>query len=137
MSAWYFNKNLKPQGPFSFEEMKRKITRGEVGPQEFVCKDGQEQWLPASQWKEFPQEFFPALQKDLFRNMSRTEKEWTLLSMPAGSSAPVQQGPYSLNEIRSLLANGEITLEDHIWRTGLSGWVRIADRPECFTSLEI
>lgn len=128
---WYFNRNLKPQGPFTFEQLKRKIVRGEVGPQEFVCKDGFKDWLPACEWAEFPRDFFPAFQKNLFRNINLDEKEWTLLVKRPKSTDPVHEGPFSLNEIRGMIARGQATVEDHVWRTGLSGWVQIKDRPEC------
>lgn len=130
MSSWYYNKDLKPQGPFTFEEMKKKIIRGEVGPLELIFKDGESHWLAANQWKDFPKEFFPAYQRNLFRGINPTVQEWTLLYRKKGSEAPVQSGPYSLNDIQDMIKAGKANTEDYIWRTGLTGWLQIKDGPE-------
>jgi hypothetical protein len=127
--VWYFNKNLKPQGPVSFEDMKRKIVRGEINPFELIFKDGEKDWLPAVEWKDFPRELFPAFQKNLFRGINAGEKEWTLLTRKPGTEAPVQEGPYSLNDVRALIEAGEASVEDYIWRTGLTGWLQIKVGP--------
>jgi hypothetical protein len=127
--SWYYNKDLKPQGPFPFEEMKRKILRGEVGPHELIFKDGARDWMAAAEWVEFPKELFPAFQKNLFRGINPHEKEWTLLLLKPGATAPVQEGPYSLNEIRELIVQEKAGPEDYIWRTGLTGWLQIQYSP--------
>lgn len=129
MTSWYFHKDLKPQGPVPIEDMKKKILRGELGPEELVLRDGAKDWLPACQWAEFPQDLFPAFQKNLFRGINFDEKEWTLLVLKPGASAPVQEGPYSLNEIKAHIASGAATPEDYIWRTGLTGWLQIKLAP--------
>jgi hypothetical protein len=132
VNGWYFNRELKPQGPFSLAEMKKKISRGDVGPDEWVCSDEDANWRPAREWSEFPEGLFPALQSNLFRTVDPTQREWTLLVKRPEEAVPAQKGPYSLEEIRGLLATGMASEEDYIWRTGLSGWIRIKDRPEYF-----
>lgn len=131
MSSWYFNKNLKPQGPLTFEEMKKKIMRGEIGPGDLICKDDETfSWQMAVEWSDFPRELFPAFQKNYFKSTNSEEKEWIVLLFNAENPEGLQQGPYSINEVNSMLRDGRVSLEDYVWRTGLSGWVHIKDRAE-------
>lgn len=129
MSTWYFNKNLKPQGPLSFEDMKKKIMRGEISPGDLICRDG-ENWLPAMEWRDFPRELFPAFQKNYFKATNPDEKEWILLIFNQENPEGHQQGPYSINEVKQMLSENIVSAEDYIWRTGLSGWVQLRDRAE-------
>lgn len=133
MSSWYFNKGLKPQGPLSFEEMKRKILRGEVGPGDLVCQEdsqGESSWAMASEWREFPKELFPAFQQNYFKQSLAEEKEWILLSFKTDHPQGRQEGPYSVEDVKAMMRSGSVRGEDYIWRSGLSGWVRIQDRAE-------
>lgn len=129
MSSWYFNKNLKPQGPLSFEDMKKKIMRGEIGPGDLICKEG-ENWEMAVEWRDFPRELFPAFQQNYFKATRRDEKEWIVLLFNQANPEGLQQGPYSIEDVKALLKDGMVSSEDYIWRSGLSGWVHIKDRAE-------
>jgi hypothetical protein len=128
VSTWYFSKDLKPQGPLSFEEIKRKIMRGEVGPMDLLMKEGDGRWQAACEWRDFTQDLFPAFQKNYFKSSSPDEKEWILLVFENGVSK--QEGPYSAKDLQGFLAEGRVHLEDYVWRTGLTGWVQIRDRQE-------
>ncbi len=130
MSSWYYNKNLKPQGPFDFEEMKKKVMRGEIGPGDLICKDREMQWRMAVEWRDFPRELFPAFQKNYFKSTNPDEKEWILLLFNQENPEGVQQGPYSIVQVNGMLRAGAVSLEDYVWRSGLSGWVHIKDRAE-------
>lgn len=39
-------------------------------------------------------------------------------------------GPYRVNIIKQLVSGGTITAETLVWKTGMSGWTKIADIPE-------
>jgi len=135
VSAWYFNKNLKPQGPLSFEEIKKKILRGEIGPTDLVLKEGESHWRPAMEWRDFTQDLFPAFQKNLFKKSSLQEKEWILLIFTKEEGpAPSQEGPYSVEDLQGFLSTGRVSPEDYVWRSGLTGWVQIKDRVEFASS---
>ncbi len=140
MSSWYFNKNIKPQGPLGIEEIKRKIMRGEIGPSDLICKEGEDTWLMAIEWRDFSKELFPAFQQNYFKNSNTSEKEWVLLSFNKESSQVCQDGPYSVQEINAKLTLGLVSFEDYVWRSGLSGWAQIKDRAEFLgelTSLDL
>lgn len=129
MSSWYFHKNLKPQGPLSYEEVKKKIMRGELGPADLLLKDEEGgSWAPALEWRDFPRELFPAFQRNLFKTSDVSEREWILLIFKEEGSR--QEGPYSVEDIRGLLQAGSVSAEDYVWRSGMTGWVQLKDRSE-------
>lgn len=130
MSSWYFNKNLKPQGPLDFNDVKRKIMRGEIGPRDLILKEGESFWLPAMEWHEFAQDLFPAFQKNYFKNSNPEEKEWILLAFNTENPQGIQEGPYSSEDLNKMLVSETISAEDYVWRSGLTGWVQIKDRAE-------
>ena len=37
----------------------------------------------------------------------------------------VQAGPYSLDELNTMLSSGEVLLDDLMWHSGMSGWVQV------------
>ena len=129
---WYFHHNLKPRGPFSLEEMRAMIHRGEVGPHDLICNEEQEgRWLPALEWGVFEMGLFPATQSYIQgMDVDVDLKEWVLLASDPATGKLHQQGPYSVQEIMELLRQNKAHPAQHVWKTGLSGWSRLQDRPE-------
>lgn len=130
MSSWYINKDLKPQGPLSHDEIKKKIMRGEIGPTDLLCREGESVWEEAALWRDFPRELFPAFQQSYFKTSNPSEPEWILLIFNPENPQGVQQGPFSVQEVRERIVAGEVSFEDYVWRSGLSGWVQLKDRGE-------
>lgn len=137
--SWYFHHNLKPQGPFSLEEMRGKIHRGEVGPQDLICDETQEgRWLPALEWGVFEAGLFPATQNFFHGiDIDLDNKEWVLLATEPGTGKLHQQGPYSVQELLELLRQSKIHPSQHVWKGGLSGWCRLQDRPEFQSAISL
>ncbi|MEN0059575.1 MAG: DUF4339 domain-containing protein [Bdellovibrio sp.] len=132
-SVWYYNQNLKPQGPLSLVEIKGRIQKGEIGPFELLYNEQEQQWRPAREWGVFPESLFPAGQvvSTVVEELSQVENlmEWVLLRK-LEEGRVTQEGPYSLRQIREGLQKKEISLDQYIWKTGMTGWCRIQDRPE-------
>ncbi|MBC7371453.1 MAG: DUF4339 domain-containing protein [Bdellovibrionaceae bacterium] len=132
MSSWYYSKNLKPHGPLSFDEMKKKIMRGEVGPTDLAMKERDQgfsgEWKAACEWRDFTATLFPAFQKNYFKSSDHQEKEWILLVFDGDVSR--QDGPFSAEDIQKYLLSGRVVAEDYVWRSGLTGWVQVRDRHE-------
>ena len=132
---WYYNRNLKPQGPLTLEEIRSLVRTGEIGPQDLICHELDGEWRPAMDCGIFERTLFPATQEFMpGQDFSVEEKEWVLLMPEKDSQNILQEGPYSLNDLRERLRARVISSQHYIWKNGLSGWSRIADRPE-FTDL--
>lgn len=130
-SSWFYNKDLKPQGPLSLQEMRSLIHRGDVGPYDLVCNDGLGEWKAACEFAEFERSLFPAVQVFMpGQDVIEDEKEWVLLSSSESGKSLVQEGPYSVRELRALLTAKKVLGEQYIWKSGLSGWCKLQDRPE-------
>lgn len=128
---WYYNHNLKPQGPFSLEEMRERIHRGDIGPQSLISNNRDNVWKPACEHEDFEVSLFPATQGYVHGlETGDDEKEWVLLVPSLDGKSVLQEGPFSLSDLRAGLQAKSISQQQYIWKTGLSGWCRIQDRPE-------
>jgi hypothetical protein len=47
MAQWYYSKNGTQLGPVAVEELRSKLSSGEVSPADLVWKDGMSDWQPA------------------------------------------------------------------------------------------
>ncbi|UXR63449.1 DUF4339 domain-containing protein [Bdellovibrio bacteriovorus] len=130
-ASWYYNKDLKPQGPLSQEEMRLRIYKGEVGPHDLISCEATGEWKPAYEWGVFEMTLFPAAQKFIPGvEVAPDEKEWVLLVSSEDGKTLVQEGPYSVREIQTSVTEQRISLQNYVWKSGLSGWCKIQDRPE-------
>jgi hypothetical protein len=135
--TWYYNIDLKPQGPFSLEEMRQKIHRGEVGPQELIYEEGAGKWIAACEWGVFEEGLFPAKQAQIFSpSLDLNAREWVLLYR-SDTGEYLQQGPFSVPDLQSLIQRGEISMQQYIWKSGLSGWMKISDHEVLAESLTL
>lgn len=112
------------------EEMRGKIHRGEIGPQDLICGDD-DKWMPAIEWGVFEFQLFPATQGvvqgaefDLYT------REWVLLKGQGEGGKALQEGPFAIEELREGLIAGTVSPYQYVWKTGLSGWCQLKDRPE-------
>ncbi len=133
--GWYYNQNLKPQGPITLQEMRERILKGVVGPYDLISCGKNGEWKAAYEWREFERSLFPAAQEYVPGQASFVnEKEWVLLVPAPDREAVLQEGPYSLQELRDGLSAQKISQSQYVWKPGLSGWCRIQDRPEFIRS---
>jgi hypothetical protein len=128
--TWYHNQNLKPQGPYSLPEMRDKIHRGEIGPEDLICNDTEGHWRPAREFREFEPGLYPAAQGLQPEGAALEEKIWILLSPAPERGGSMQEGPFSTKELMEQIERGHLSLYRYVWKSGLSGWCMIKDRTE-------
>ena len=122
---------MKPQGPDTVEELRNFILRGEIGPSDLIMNEGHGEWLSANSYPDFEEGLFPSAQgMDPVTGFSEEEKEWIVLMPQAEKSGLHQEGPFSVREMKDLVKKGVLNLEQYAWKSGLSGWCRLQDRPE-------
>lgn len=130
LNSWYYNRNLKPHGPISTQEMRDKIRSGEVGPHDLICAQEDGRWMAAFEWGVFEPPLFPAAQAFIpGMDVVSEVKEWVLLVHDSDKRF-LQEGPFSIADLQSGLQQNTIRPDQFVWKAGLTGWSRIADRPE-------
>lgn len=125
---WYISAGLKPFGPFELIEIHEKIRKGFLSPYDLIFKDGVSEWKPAQEWDEVRHLGFPAF--EAVGTDPKTEPIWIVLRNFQ------QEGPLAGQQIVSYLEEGRFKGGDLVWKKGLSGWSRLADRLE-FTSPDL
>lgn len=127
---WYCHQNLKPLGPLSVQEIRQRISRGDIGPQDLIYNDDEKVWKSACEWKSFESALFPATQGIDPTNLdSVDEAEWVLL-LSTDDGKVLQEGPFSVREISVNVLHKRVSIYQYVWKAGLSGWCQIKDRPE-------
>jgi hypothetical protein len=122
--VWFFSRNLKPMGPHTEAEIRLKIHRGEIARYDLVLQECEGKWRAAGEWRNFEESLFPAMQKVQPDDQTVIDSEWVLL---AGQT---QEGPYSSAQILGMVRRGQAQASQLIWKSGLSGWCQIGERPE-------
>ena len=122
--VWFYSRNLKPMGPHTEAEIRLKIHRGEIARYDLVLYESEGKWRAAGEWKNFEESLFPAFQKVQQEDGAPVESEWVLL---VGNK---QEGPFSSAQILSMVRHNQAQASQLIWKSGLSGWCQIGERPE-------
>lgn len=127
---WYYWKNDQVTGPHSFAEMEEVIARGEIGPRDVIYNDCIGSWQPALSWKAFAPELF-ASARIFFecKEVPQDEKAWVVLSALDEDKTPLQEGPFTTNELVEKIKKRKITLQQYVWRPGMTSWCPIKDVP--------
>ncbi|MEW6056371.1 MAG: DUF4339 domain-containing protein [Bdellovibrionota bacterium] len=140
------------EGPFTASEVKELVNKGEALPNSFVWREGYADWVMMSDAKEFgsggpksdghgvpsfnvsvpanaPKKVTP-VQTQTSVSMNLDENAWCLNSRKKFS------GPFSLKSIASMVADGEASLKDSVWREGLTKFLTLSDIPEVVAQVE-
>jgi hypothetical protein len=131
-SSWYFNQNLKPQGPFTDDEIRLKIISGEIGTNELICNELNE-WKPASQWEIFELKKCTESIQTGGVGVQEDPSQWVLLvknQQGLVSDSFLQEGPFTTEEITILIEAGGVSPQQYIWKNGLGRWYRVNECKE-------
>jgi hypothetical protein len=131
---WYLSSALKPIGPFSLADVQDKIKKGQVGPSDLVYNQNIQAWKPAIEWDDIRRLGFPAFES--VKTDSFHEPIWVVLHKSVQDQTYKQEGPFAGTEIARAVQAGEFSMDDLVWKKGLSGWARLGDREE-FTSPDL
>lgn len=124
-SNYYYTRNNQTFGPVTSKDLRQLASLGYLKPSDMVMKEGYK-WKPAG---EVP---------GLFGTAPPPPGAARGVPAPAGSNVPCWYyaldgqplGPCTADQIRSLLASGELTPEDNVWREGMPEWLPAAQLPE-------
>lgn len=107
VSEWYYVENNDSKGSFTLDEMKAKLESNEIKSSTLVWKASMTDWkkLEDTELAEF-------LHVD-------TEKDWYYVENNDS------KGPFSLEEMKSMISRGELNNDSFVWKTGMQDWVRL------------
>ncbi len=119
---WYFTlQDGKAKGPQGEAEIKEAIAKGNLSPFDLIYKEGAEKWQPIYQRQEFSKLFKQNIKANFLDS-------WVVLTKRPGEKgvAYIQRGPFSTDQVKDLLAQGEVQYRDFIWQEGRDKWSRIS-----------
>ena len=107
VKEWYYVSNNDSKGSFSIEEMKAKITSGEINGSTLVWKASLKDWqkLEDSELNEF-------MHVD-------EEKNWYYVENNDS------KGPYSQEEMKGFMDAGILSGNSFVWKTGMQDWTHL------------
>ncbi len=131
MSQWYLNKKGQALGPLSEDKVIQLIKEGEVSGLDLVYEAGSTEWLPISKVNQFSP-FLVSSHDKVNVQQDNGQKDWVLLKKNLTDKGKDYQqlGPFSVNQVVSLLDGGEVKFTDFAWKEGYDSWVRIAEVEE-------
>lgn len=125
-NLWYLRHGTRAVGPFCDEELRDSLRSGRLAATDLVWNDGVGEWRQARDWAPFREGPWPDQQ--LFGLHSDAAVIWVILADPNGERR--MTGPWSFRQIRDDVKAGRWRGDELIWSQGMTGWARLADRPE-------
>lgn len=127
-------------GPFSVDEIKNKLSKGEISYVDYVWLNDESAWTMLAHYfaSDFPSptEYPKALAQQQTSGESPKLKEFDKKAFEGGagiSNEPIwfvykngqKMGPYRYLEFVQLLQKNECTRDDFIWKPGMDDWQRV------------
>lgn len=107
VKEWYYVSNNDSKGSFSMDEMKAKITSGEINGNTLVWKASMKDWerLENTELNEFIS--------------TSTSNDWYYIENNDS------KGPFSSSDMKGFIDSGILTGNSFVWKTGMQDWERL------------
>lgn len=107
VKEWYYVSNNDSKGSFSIEEMKAKITSGEINGSTLVWKASMKDWerLENTELNEFIS--------------TSSSNDWYYVENNDS------KGPFSESDMKGFIDSGVLTGNSFVWKTGMQDWQRL------------
>ena len=107
VKEWYYVSNNDSKGSFSIDEMKAKITSGEISGNTLVWKASMKDWerLENTELNEFIS--------------TSTSNDWYYVENNDS------KGPFSESDMKGFMDSGILTGNSFVWKTGMQDWERL------------
>lgn len=109
VKEWYYVSNNDSKGSFSIDEMKAKITSGEINGSTLVWKASMKDWerLENTELNEF------------ISTSSSSSNDWYYVENNDS------KGPFSESDMKGFIDSGILTGNSFVWKTGMQDWQRL------------
>lgn len=135
---FFLSKNGAHVGPYSFDEILKKLSAQEQQWMDYVYDDATQDWIMLMEHPQFTEKFNggharPASKPivggapksvDIRPENKLREKEWFILK--EGNN----YGPFSFLDLVQMLQEKTLFEFDYLWHHGMSAWKRLAEVPE-------
>lgn len=108
VKEWYYVSNNDSKGSFSIEEMKAKITSGEINGSTLVWKASMKDW-----------ERLENTELNEFITTSSSSNDWYYVENNDS------KGPFSESDMKGFIESGVLTGNSFVWKTGMQDWQRL------------
>lgn len=108
VKEWYYVSNNDSKGSFSIEEMKSKITSGEINGSTLVWKASMKDW-----------ERLENTELNEFISTSSSSNDWYYVENNDS------KGPFSESDMKGFIDSGILTGNSFVWKTGMQDWQRL------------
>ena len=108
VKEWYYVSNNDSKGSFSIEEMKAKITSGEINGNTLVWKASMKDW-----------ERLENTELNEFITTSSSSNDWYYVENNDS------KGPFSESDMKGFIDSGVLTGNSFVWKTGMQDWHRL------------
>lgn len=107
VKEWYYVSNNDSKGSFSIDEMKTKITSGEINGSTLVWKASMKDWerLENTELNEFIS--------------TSSSNDWYYVENNDS------KGPFSESDMKGFIDSGVLTGNSFVWQTGMQDWQRL------------
>lgn len=137
MAQWYYSLKGKAQGPVTEDVLLEGLRAGRFGLVDLVFHEGWQSWRTMGE--------VPELRDAFYEFSSRYVASATPPEVAVGLGADPrttwivlykrengfdQAGPYTTEQLTSLLASGELQYSQYVWKSGFKRWVRLGHLPE-------
>lgn len=108
VKEWYYVSNNDSKGSFSMDEMKAKITSGEINGNTLVWKASMKDW-----------ERLEDTELNEFISTSSSSNDWYYVENNDS------KGPFSESDMKGFINSGILTGNSFVWKTGMQDWQRL------------
>lgn len=108
VKEWYYVSNNGSKGSFSIDEMKTKITSGEISGSTLVWKASMKDW-----------ERLENTELNEFISTSSSSNDWYYVENNDS------KGPFSESDMKGFIDSGILTGNSFVWKTGMQDWQRL------------
>ena len=107
-------------GPLTREEVRARISIGQLRLYDLLYFEGHDQWKMALEFPEFKDDFA------LSPHVPAAGKSWVLLHRKSPETREfITSGPFTQSEVIEQIKAGKVSYTDYIWRDGFKQWKRI------------
>jgi hypothetical protein len=145
MSKYYIHHEGKQYGPWSVEEIRRKLETQECEWTDYLYDEGKKDWVLIMEYPPFDKLYHPpqAQGRTMIFEVGPTGHLKPAPTAPPDVSAPAvnpeewfvlkgetKYGPFPYLDLVHMLQDKRLFEYDYVWNLKLEGWRRIADVPE-------